>query len=102
MFDVEALSHLCKILYMYDFALDITALHARISDLVFHALSLLDEYDCETVGSLFFRQNRLRNIHIRPGDPQTAVSHLGDIVLFAQCAIARFHVSMRPAAVRFL
>ncbi|KAF8349998.1 hypothetical protein F5887DRAFT_1059221 [Amanita rubescens] len=75
-FDVEALSHLCKILYTYDFALDITALHARISDLVFHALSLLDEYDCETVG-----------------DPQTAVSHLGDIVLFAQCAIARFHLN---------
>ncbi|KAF8735483.1 hypothetical protein AX14_001979 [Amanita brunnescens Koide BX004] len=76
MFDVEALSHLCKILYTYDFALDIAALHVRISDLVFHALSLLDEYDCETVG-----------------DPQTAVSHLGDIVLFAQCAIARFHLN---------
>lgn len=51
MFDVEALSHLCKILYTYDIALDIAALHVRISDLVFHALSLLDEYDCETVGS---------------------------------------------------
>ena len=51
MFDVEALGHLCKILYSYDFALDIIALHVKVSDLVFHALSLLDEYDCETIGS---------------------------------------------------
>lgn len=56
MFDVEALSHLCKILYTYDIALDIAALHVRISDLVFHALSLLDEYDCESVGSSFLWQ----------------------------------------------
>ncbi|KAK2461858.1 hypothetical protein APHAL10511_006321 [Amanita phalloides] len=76
MFDVEALSHLCRILYTYDFALDIVSLHVKISDLVYYALLLLDEYDCETVG-----------------DPQTAVSHLGDIVLFAQCAIARFHLN---------
>ncbi|KAF8622908.1 hypothetical protein AX15_006669 [Amanita polypyramis BW_CC] len=76
MFDVEALGHLCKILYSYDLALDIIALHVKISDLVFYALSVLDEYDCETVG-----------------DPQMAVSHLGDIALFAQYAIARFHLN---------
>ncbi|KAF9242868.1 hypothetical protein BU15DRAFT_86664 [Melanogaster broomeanus] len=65
--DVEVLSHLTKILYAHDFALDILSLHLKITDLVFEALELLCEYDCETVG-----------------DPQAAVSHLGDIVLFAQ------------------
>ncbi|KAF8640574.1 hypothetical protein AX17_000236 [Amanita inopinata Kibby_2008] len=74
--DIEALSHLCKILYTYEFVLDILALQVRISDLLFHALLLLEEYDCETIG-----------------DPQTAVSHLGDIVLFAQYMISRFHLN---------
>jgi hypothetical protein len=48
--DVESLSHLCKILYLFDDVLDILALHVRISDLIFHALLFLEEYDCETVG----------------------------------------------------
>lgn len=48
--DVESLSHLCKILYTQDRVLDILAIHIKISDLIFHALSFLEEYDCETVG----------------------------------------------------
>ncbi|KAG6911908.1 hypothetical protein DXG01_000155 [Tephrocybe rancida] len=74
-FDVDALSHLCKVLYTYETVLDIMALHMKISDLIFRALSFLDQYDCETVG-----------------DPQTAVSHLGDVVIFVQHATARFHL----------
>ncbi|PFH54543.1 hypothetical protein AMATHDRAFT_135078 [Amanita thiersii Skay4041] len=75
-YDIDGLSHLCKVLYTCEPALDIVALHVRISDIVFHALVLLDEYDCETVG-----------------DPQTAISHLGDIVLFVQYLIARFRLA---------
>ncbi|KAF8168029.1 mediator complex subunit Med5-domain-containing protein [Crassisporium funariophilum] len=71
--EVESLGHLCKILYTYDYVLDIVALHVRISDLLFYCLQFLEEYDCETVG-----------------DPQTAVSHLGDVVLFVQYALVRF------------
>lgn len=32
---------------------------------------------------------------MNPGDPQTAVSHLGDVVLFVQYTKSRFHVSSR-------
>lgn len=74
-FDVDSLSHLCKMLYTYEAALDILALHMKISDLIFRSLSFLNQYDCETVG-----------------DPQTAVSHLGDVVLFVQYATSRFHL----------
>ncbi|KAF5313955.1 hypothetical protein D9611_006864 [Ephemerocybe angulata] len=62
--DVEALSHLCKLMYTHPFALDLLALHVKLSDLVFYSLLFLEEYDCETVG-----------------DPQTAVGHLGNVVL---------------------
>ncbi|KAF8898666.1 hypothetical protein BD779DRAFT_1607403 [Infundibulicybe gibba] len=62
--DAESLSHICQILYTCDTALDILAIHIKISDLVLRALSFLEEYDCETVG-----------------DPQTAVSHLGNVIL---------------------
>jgi len=37
-------------LYAHDFALDILSLHLKITDLVFEALELLHEYDCETIG----------------------------------------------------
>ncbi|KAH7931048.1 hypothetical protein BV22DRAFT_1053726 [Leucogyrophana mollusca] len=74
--DVEVLSHLTKILYSHDIALDIVSLHIKVTDLVFDALEFLSEYDCETVG-----------------DPQTAVSHLGDIVLFVQLVLGRFQIS---------
>lgn len=49
--DLEVLSHLMKALYTYDFVLDILSLHLKISDIVFEAIQLLNEYDCETVGS---------------------------------------------------
>ena len=30
------------------------------------------------------------------GDPQTAVTHLGDVVLFVQYTISRFHARIEP------
>ncbi|KAH7883678.1 mediator complex subunit Med5-domain-containing protein [Phlebopus sp. FC_14] len=74
--DLEVLSHLTKILYAHDFALDILSLHLKITNLAFEALEIVHEYDCETVG-----------------DPQTAVSHLGDIVLFIQMLLTKFKIS---------
>ncbi|KIJ68368.1 hypothetical protein HYDPIDRAFT_124791 [Hydnomerulius pinastri MD-312] len=74
--DLEVLSHLTKTLYAHDFALDILSLHLKITDLISEALELLYEYDCETVG-----------------DPQTAVSHLGDIVLFIEMVLTKFQIS---------
>lgn len=49
--DVEALGNVCKVLYTEPFALDLLALHVKLSDLVFYSLLFLDEYDCETVGT---------------------------------------------------
>ncbi|KAG2044771.1 mediator complex subunit Med5-domain-containing protein [Suillus americanus] len=74
--DLEHLSHLTRTLYHHDFALDILSLHLKISYLICNALEIISEYDCETVG-----------------DPQTAVSHLGDIVLFAEMVLAKFRIS---------
>ncbi|KAJ7492546.1 mediator complex subunit Med5-domain-containing protein [Mycena latifolia] len=73
--DTETLSHMCRIFYLCDAALDMISLHLRVSDLIFQALLFLEESDCETVG-----------------DPQTAVSHLGDVVLFVQSTLTRFHL----------
>lgn len=75
--DVEALSHLCKLMYTHPFALDLLALHVKLSDLVFYSLLFLEEYDCETVG-----------------DPQTAVGHLGNVVLFVQYTLGRFQLEL--------
>jgi len=74
--DVESLSHLSKILYTGDGILDIISLHVRISDFVASGLAFLEDYDCETVG-----------------DPQTALVHLGDVVLFLQWVVSTYHLS---------
>lgn len=49
--DVEPLSNVCKLLYTEPLALDLLALHIKLSDVIFYSLLLLDEYDCETVGT---------------------------------------------------
>ena len=49
-FDVESLGHLCRMLYSHDFFLDLIALHVRFTDLIAHALVIMERYDCETVG----------------------------------------------------
>ncbi|KAF9481359.1 hypothetical protein BDN70DRAFT_876312 [Pholiota conissans] len=71
--EVESLGQLCKILHTDENAIDIVALHKPMTDLLFYAIQFLEDYDCETVG-----------------DPQTAVSRLGDVVLFVQYALIRF------------
>lgn len=48
--DADDLSHLCKILYTSDHALDILSLHVKLTEIVFRGLRFLEEYDCETVG----------------------------------------------------
>ncbi|KAJ3550441.1 hypothetical protein NM688_g5076 [Phlebia brevispora] len=48
--DIEALGHLCEILYTHEFAMEILSLHVTLSDLVGQALVILEDYDCETVG----------------------------------------------------
>ncbi|KAJ7783871.1 hypothetical protein DFH07DRAFT_727526 [Mycena maculata] len=73
--DTETLSHMCRTFYLCDEALDMISLHSRVSDLIFQALVFLQDSDFETVG-----------------DPQTAVSHLGDVVLFVQSTLTRFHL----------
>ncbi|KAJ7487681.1 hypothetical protein B0H11DRAFT_1720623 [Mycena galericulata] len=75
--DTETLSFMCRIFYLCDEALDMISLHSRVSDLIFQALVFLQESDFETVGKW---------------DPQTAVSHLGDVVLFVQSTLTRFHL----------
>ncbi|KAJ8456924.1 hypothetical protein ONZ45_g18524 [Pleurotus djamor] len=74
--EVEMISHLCKLLLVNDNVLDIVSLHEPVSHLVYTALRFIDTYDFETVG-----------------DPQTAVAHLGDIVLFAQYTMAKFNLN---------
>ncbi|KAI8980648.1 mediator complex subunit Med5-domain-containing protein [Trametes punicea] len=74
--DTETLSLVCKMLSKHEMALDMLSLHAKITDLVAHALAFVEDYDCETVG-----------------DPQTAVTHLGDVVLFVEATIARFNLA---------
>ncbi|KAF7339404.1 Mediator of RNA polymerase II transcription subunit 5 [Mycena sanguinolenta] len=72
---LETLSFWSRIFCLCDPALDILALHSKIPDLMFHALFFLQQADCETVG-----------------DPQSAVSHIGDVVLFVQSTLTRFHL----------
>ncbi|CDO76644.1 hypothetical protein BN946_scf184868.g58 [Trametes cinnabarina] len=74
--DTETLSLVCKMLCKHEMALDMLSLHAKITDLVAHALAFVEDYDCETIG-----------------DPQTAVTHLGDVVLFVEATIARFNLA---------
>ncbi|GAW08006.1 rna polymerase ii mediator complex subunit [Lentinula edodes] len=64
--DIEAMGHICKLLY-HDQALDALSLHIKTSELVAYALQFFELYTCETVG-----------------DPQTALSHIGDVVMFLQ------------------
>ena len=57
---MESLGHLAKILYMNEAALDLVSLHVKISELTTHALVLLEDYDCETVGGWIWRVYRGR------------------------------------------
>jgi len=98
--EVDSLGHLCKILHTYEHGLDIVALHEKIKDLLFLALQFLEDYDCETVGTCIQLPFTIYGlIHtFSQGDPQTAFSHLGDVVLFVQYTLTRFKVICIPAS----
>ena len=49
--DAESLGQVCKMLCTHEMALDMLSLHAKITDLVAHALAFIEDYDCETVGT---------------------------------------------------
>ena len=62
-----------------------------------HLLQKLQDKDVVNRGiaDRFHSIRRFGNdaVHKIVGDPQTAVSHLGDVVLFLQTTLARFYVS---------
>ncbi|KAH9837111.1 mediator complex subunit Med5-domain-containing protein [Rhodofomes roseus] len=80
--DVESLSHICKVLCRCEPAVDIISIHVCLRELLASALAFVEDYDCETVG-----------------DPQTAVSHLGDVVLFLQEMVARHNWTRTNASI---
>lgn len=84
---------MCKILSTYDHALEVLSLHVKMRDLLAHALAIVEDYDCETVGRPASLSNLSNALNYATGDPQAAVSHFGNIVLFLQTAITKFNVS---------
>lgn len=87
---MELPSYLSKLLCSHEVALDIVSLHVSVSKIMTCALLFLSDYDCETVGSWIVIKSFAVADAIQIGDPQTAVSHLGVIVLFVQSTLARF------------
>ncbi|TFY71923.1 hypothetical protein EVG20_g1077 [Dentipellis fragilis] len=84
-YDIEGIGHLAKALYTNYDILDLLSLHIKIPELVAQALAFFESYDCESVG-----------------DPQTAVSHLGDVLLFIQLVAARYDLQPRQLGSRSL
>ncbi|KAL0072044.1 hypothetical protein AAF712_000967 [Marasmius tenuissimus] len=74
-YEVEGLSQICRVLHLRDYAVDILALHTKLSESLSHILLFLEDYNCETVG-----------------DPQSAISLLGTVVLFMQSTLTRFKI----------
>lgn len=74
--------------------MDVLAFHIRIPTLIFRALQFIDNYEFETVGECPDIQAHAALHRHLIGDPQTAMTHLGDVVLFIQYTIARFKVRL--------
>lgn len=73
-FDVEPLSRFSLALMNHPMALDIMAMHVRL-DVLIDRVATGPQFDLNAVG-----------------DPQTTVSHVGNIILFVQSTIIRFKV----------
>lgn len=89
--DVESLGYICKILSRCEPLIDVVSVHVSLRELLASALAYVEDYDCDTVG----RQTHLHTStisHTIKGDPQTAVIHLGEVVLFLQEIIYRHNV----------
>ena len=91
-FDVDTLGHISRVLAANETALDLVSLHVELSALISGAVAVVEEYDFE-VGGMFWSLLLCVSNHGILGDPQSAVSNLGDIVLFVQLATARFKVT---------
>lgn len=75
-FDTEGIGQLCKLMYTHDIPLLIMSIHSGLSHLIFHSLSVLAQFNWETAG-----------------DPQSAFSQLGDVILFVQATLSKFHIT---------
>ena len=67
-----------------------------MSTLASVALAVLESFECETLGMEFVLFSHICDLSMSLhflGDPQTAVTHLGHVVLFAQSILARYNVS---------
>ncbi|KAI0734538.1 hypothetical protein C8Q72DRAFT_770738 [Fomitopsis betulina] len=78
--DVESLGYICKILSRCEPLIDVVSVHVSLRELLASALAYVEDYDCDTVG-----------------DPQTAVIHLGEVVLFLQEIIYRHNLTRANA-----
>lgn len=74
--------------------MDIFSLQKEMSDIIFHGLLFLEQYDCETVGLSIMSSYSPYVTSL--GDPQTALAHVGDVVLFLQSLLLRFNVCLLP------
>ncbi|KZS93088.1 hypothetical protein SISNIDRAFT_486020 [Sistotremastrum niveocremeum HHB9708] len=73
--DVDQLGTLCKLLSLDDRLLEILSLHTSLRDFVAYGLLFLEDFDYETVG-----------------DPQSAVTLSGEVVLFVQLLTYRYQL----------
>lgn len=73
--DIERLGRICKVLIEHDNLLEILTLHTPLYEIIGHSLACLQDFDLTTVG-----------------DPQTAVTRIGEVVLFLQSTLARYRV----------
>jgi hypothetical protein len=72
--DIENLGVICQVLYTDDSALDVLSLHMCLDNVIDHTASQYRFDLNQTV------------------DPQTAVAHIGHIVMYIQTAVVRFKV----------
>ena len=54
-FDIETMGRYAKLLCSNPFAADIVSLHVPIRELIGDALTIFNDYDCETVGENVFQ-----------------------------------------------
>ncbi|KDQ16801.1 hypothetical protein BOTBODRAFT_240711 [Botryobasidium botryosum FD-172 SS1] len=90
--DLDSLADLSKKLYTHDHVVDIISLHISLPDLLSHGLAFLEDFDFAAVV-----------------DPQFALGHFGDVVLFLQRCLYRyqlfsfdFHVGERHFSAEYL
>lgn len=75
----------------------------NITDILANVLAFVDDFDVEVVGKA---NNRVVSIQtnrpVTKGDPQTAVCHLGNVILFLQSTFVRYQVGISFASLYLL